>query len=108
LGSQLIKRPLQNALREYTGSIEAYFDDLTAYKRFVTGEEGKLTLQFVGGEIEPGSDFSLTITATARFDGETPQVGGPEELMQPLPFKVVESSEGDTIEVVYVTTDTTP
>lgn len=108
LGSQLIKRPLQNALREYTGTIEAYFDDLTAYKRFVNGEEGKLTLKFVGGEIESGTDYSLTITANVRFDGETPQVGGPEELMQPLPFKVVESSEGDAIEVVYVTTDTAP
>lgn len=107
LGSQTIKRPLENTWRAYTGSVEAYFDDLTAYTRFVDGTEASLVLDFEGSVIEATDPYKLTITANVRFDGETPTVGGPEELMQPLPFKVTDTG-ASSVSLAYHTTDATP
>lgn len=108
LGSALRKAPVEAAMREYTGTLDAYFASLTAYNRFVNGTEAALVLEFVGAEIESGFNYGLEITCNVRFDGETPTVSGPAEIPQALPFKCV-SSDGtaaDAIEVVYTTTDT--
>lgn len=108
LGSALRKAPVEAAMREYTGTLDAYFADLTAYNRFVNGTEAALVLDFVGAEIESGFNFGLEVTCNVRFDGETPNVGGPEEIPLALPFKCVSSdgTPGDAITAVYTTTDT--
>lgn len=105
LNSALRKQPVENAMREYTGEIEAYFADLTAYNRFINGTEATLEFFLTGAQISGVYNFALEATCNVRFDGETPQVGGPDEIMQPLPFKCVGTSP---ISVVYRTTDTTP
>lgn len=98
------------ALREYGGSIEAEFSDLTAYNRFVNGTVGAFTAFFSGANIAGGFNFALEVTCPAvRFDGETPNVGGPDTIMQTIPFKVLDSGATDgPISMTYRTTDATP
>lgn len=103
LGSQYISEPLEMGLREYTGTIEIEFTDLTQYHRFVRGTEAALVASFVSGA------DSVTITTNARFDGSTPNVAGREILTQSLPFKCVASStDASAITVALVNADATP
>lgn len=103
LGNQRISEPLETGLREYTGTIELEFTDLTQYRRFVTGAEAALVASFTSGT------DSVTITTNARYDGSTPQVSGREILTQSLPFKCVASStDASAITVALVNSDATP
>lgn len=103
LGNQRISEPLESGLREYSGSLELEFTDLTQYRRFVTGSEAALVASFTSGT------DSVTITTNVRFDGSTPQVSGREILTQSLPFKCVASGADSTaITVALVNSDSTP
>jgi hypothetical protein len=103
LGSQYISEPLEMGLREYTGSIEVEFTDLTQYTRFVAASEAALVASFASGT------DSVTITSNVRVDGTTPNVGGREILTQTLPIKCVASStDASAITVALVNSDSTP
>lgn len=95
--------------RDFTGTLETDWDgSLTAYNRFVNGETGSLTLTFTGAEIETGINYAVEVAlGTVRFDGDTPNVGGPELIGQSLPYKVLDASESDGPVVVTVTNDDT-
>lgn len=110
IGSALRKNPLENGFREYTGELTAEFNDLTAFTRFVNGTEAALTLFFTGATISNAYKYALEITTNVRFDGEDPEVSGPEVLEQPLSFKCLNSGAGDSaaISLKYRTTDSTP
>jgi len=106
LGRVLRSQPLENALREVTGTFEVEFNGLTNYNRFIAGTEAAIVLLFQGLTISGIYKFETKITMNVRFDGETPKVGGPEIVPQNLPFKVV--NDGTTsIKVEYQTTDVT-
>jgi hypothetical protein len=103
LGNQRISEPLEANLREYSGTIEVEFTDLTQYRRFVTGSEAALVASFTSGT------DSVTITTNIRVDGSTPMVAGREILVQSLPFKCVASStDASAITVALVNSDATP
>jgi hypothetical protein len=106
LGSALRREAVEPALREISGTLNADFTDLTAYNRFVNGTEATLELTFTGALIEGALNFQVKITANVRFDGETPEVGGPEENRLPLPYKVIAPAAGEPITLLYRTTDT--
>lgn len=103
LGSYYISEPLEAALRDYSGTVEIEFTDLTQYTRFVAGTETALVASFTSGT------DSVTITTNIRFDGTTPQVKGPEIIGVSLPFKCVASStDASAITVALVNSDSTP
>jgi hypothetical protein len=103
LGSQYISEPLEMGLREYTGSLEVEFTDLTQYTRFVAGTEAALVAAFTSGT------DSVTITTNVRVDGSTPNVAGREILTQTLPIKCIASStDASAITAVLVNSDATP
>lgn len=98
------RQQLESTLREYTGTLEAEFTDLTAYNRFVNGTTAALTATFTGPLIEGALNYSVTITLpTVRFDGETPSVDGEGIIGVSLPFKVL----SDDITIAVQNTDTT-
>lgn len=107
LGSALRKEPLETDFRDYTATISEYYGSLTDYARFTGGTEAQLILDFVGAVISNAFTFELKVTANVRFDGDTPNVSGPVELMQPLKVKAIDAGSG-AISVLYRTTDTTP
>lgn len=98
IGAATVQEQLEAGLREYTGSLTADFEDLTAYNRFVNGTEVAQVMKF-----DNGTD-DLTITTNTRYDGETPAVGGPEQLTQPLPFKAL-SGTSDAAAITCVLTN---
>jgi len=105
----LKKQPIENGLREYSGSLGAEFESLTAYNRFVAGTTAALELLFEGSIIETTYKHTLKVTIPiVRFDGETPNVAGKEILDQPLPFKVLDDGTAEPITILYRTTGATP
>jgi hypothetical protein len=95
LGSQHSLEPIETGLRSYTGQINAEFESLTAYQRYLNKTEATLVASLAYGT------SVVNITANVRFDGQTPNVGGREILEQPLPFTVIApgtlDSQGITI-----------
>ncbi len=95
LGAATVKEQLQNGMREYTGTVEADFEDLTEYNRFIDGDEFAMVLKF-----DNGTD-SLTVTKNVRYDGESPNVEGQEGLSISLPYKALSgTSDADAITAV--------
>jgi hypothetical protein len=107
-GSALRKRPLEAAVREYTGDITSEFASLTDYNRFINGTEATLILLFNAGVIATTYNYELKITANIRVDGDTPTVSGPDIVEQPLKFKCVGNTAASALTIEYQTTDTTP
>ncbi|MGH3942624.1 MAG: phage tail tube protein [Pseudonocardiaceae bacterium] len=95
LGAATSREYLQNGFREYTGSATTDFENLTQYNRFLDGDEAALVLTFDNGT------ETLVITLNVRFDGETPELAGPELLEQTVAFKAVHAtSDADAITAV--------
>jgi hypothetical protein len=94
--------PLEAALREYTGTINSEFFDLTAYNRFVNGTTAALVFALAKGT------STATFTMNVRFDGDAPQVEGRDIVMESLPFKVVGDTDAAGITCVLVNGDAIP
>jgi hypothetical protein len=107
LGSQLRSQPLENAMREYTGKMDAEFENLTNYNRYVNGTEASVVLLFQGATISTTYKYQLQVTMNTRFDGETPVIGGPDIVGLSMPYKVTDTGSS-SLTAVYRTTDTTP
>jgi hypothetical protein len=89
--------PLENAWREYTGSITVDFNSLTQYANYTSGAEMALVLTFLGGQIgATGQFYSVNIVANIRYDGDTPEVAGPQILSMMHPFKCTAPGASDT------------
>ena len=90
--------------RQYTGTLRSDFIDLTAYNRFVNGTEAALVMTF-----NAGASAQMTITTNVRFDGDTPQVSGPQLLEQSLPFVCTSgTSDAAAVTIAIVNADATP
>lgn len=98
LGSATSREYLENAVREYTGTVVTDFESLTNYDRFLNGDEAALVLTFDNGT------ESLVFTLNVRFDGESPELSGVELLEQPIPFKAV-STTSDASAITAVLTN---
>lgn len=98
LNSANIREQLDGAgSRTFTGSVQAEFESLTAYERFVNGTEAAMVYKF------DNSTDSLTITMNVRFDGTTPTTPDDGLLAQPLPFKCTSgTSDSAAIQAVLV------
>lgn len=88
LGSRFTSEPIQTGLREYTGSLQAEFTDLTLYNLYKLHTAAAVVCTFVNGS------SSLVITMNVRFDGETPNVGGKGIVEQALPFTCLATAGG--------------
>jgi hypothetical protein len=101
------KEPLDQG-RTITGSFDSEFEDTSLYQRFVTGTEAALVLTFStaaqGLYVTGTTPYTLTITCpSVRYDGETPNVDGPEIIPQTTPFTVL----NDDATLVVVNGDAT-
>ena len=102
------KQPILAGKWEITGEIEADFDSLTPYQRFVNGTMASIALTAQGSQIESGFLNQVQITApVCRFDGDTPNVDGADVLSQKLQFRALWDGSQQPLTVVYRTTDTT-
>lgn len=103
----LTKEHIEAAMAEVSGSFTVEFDSLTQYNRYVNGTTGSLAGTWQGGTTESGTYYSLIVALpVVRFDGETPNVGGPDILTLNVPFKGLVSGTLSPYTITYRTTDT--
>lgn len=103
IGSDLKTEPCQTENWDIGGSIDGNFVGMEDYNRFINGTtDAAVVLTWTGALIELGHSYTVTITLpSVRWDGDTPNVGGPDRLQQTLPFKVL----GSGATIVYRTSD---
>lgn len=103
IADRLIGEPVGAGLREYGGTLDFEFTDLTQHNRFTNGTEAALSLQFASGA------NSVTITANIRYDDAQAQVSGTDIVSQQVPFKCLASGSTDStaITAVLVNSDVT-
>lgn len=107
-GSTLKKEAIPADLVVIEGEMEAEFESLTAYNRFVNGTTAAIVALWEGSTIESTLKYGVQVTLpVVRFDGDTPVVSGPEVLAQPLKFKALYDGSQEPITLRYRTTDTT-
>lgn len=108
-GASTPKEPLENGWREYTGTITCDFNSLVQYTTYTGAAEVALVLKFQGGQIAAtGVNYSVALTMNARYDGDTPDVPGPQILAEPIPFKLTAPAANDwsAISATIFTSDT--
>ena len=112
--SSLKREPLENGLRNISFSIDAEFENLTQYNRYASataaGAQAAVELRFraptlIGATTFPELRVSIPV---ARFDGATPNVGGPDLLTQSLSGRALFDGTNSAVTVTYVSTDITP
>ncbi len=101
---------LVNGMADISGQLECEFEDLDDYAAIVAGTQAALVLTFTTASFITGTTPSvLTITVPKiEFMGDTPVVGGPDVLMQPLPFRALYDGSNEPVTVLYQTADATP
>ena len=104
----IVKEPIEGAMAEVSGSFTVEFESLTQYNRYVNGTLGTLAGTWQGGTTEAGTNYQLTLNIpAARFDGNTPNVGGPDILELTVPFRGLASGTLSPYTLTYRTSDTT-
>lgn len=109
-GSRLRKEPIEASQRAATGTLVGDFEAMTAYTRFTAGTVVPIVVTWsCTSTYDTAKPFKLVLTLTnCRFDGTTPTVGGPGQLQQSLPFKVLDDGTNPVVKAEYFTSDTTP
>ena len=104
LGSQVAQQPIASSLAEVTGSLTAEFVDATAYNRVVNATHAAIVATFTDSTAN-----SITVTVpVARFDGDTPSVGGPDILDQTLNFKGLFNGTDSPVTIAVANGDSAP
>lgn len=98
------------APRALSGSFATDYDGLDLYNRFALGEEAALVLNWRGPLIETGKYFEFEVSyPRIRFDGETPNVGGPDVIEQPVQFSALQPLDSSSaVKIRYRTDDAAP
>lgn len=109
LSQTLRKEPIANGMVGITGSMEGEFASLAAYNDFVAGTQRELIFTAEGADIPTTSNpYKVAITLdAAELTGDTPNVGGPEILTQPMPFRALYDGSTAPVTLVYHNDETT-
>ena len=104
LGSQVAQQPIASSLAEVTGSLTAEFVDATAYNRVLNATHAAVVATFTDST---GDTITVTVPV-ARFDGDTPSVGGPDILDQTLNFKGLFNGTDSPVTIAVANGDSAP
>lgn len=114
LRASTVKKEPVDSERSVTFTTTLDWENLTHQNRVLSataaGATAAVVLDFEGLQlIGTTSRPKLTITIPAvMFDGDTPTVGGPEEIPQSLTGVALEPSSGSPITIAYTTGEATP
>ena len=102
IGSAGLKaEPVHNGHKTITGSMNAEFTNTTAYAAFLADSDVSMQITLTSG----AQVIDITIPCV-RYDDGTPEVGGPEVVMQSLPFTVLDDGTNPVFSAVYTTAET--
>lgn len=85
-----------------TGQFGTYFDDEVLINKFLDGIAAKLVLDFTGELIGTTLRRLRLTIPTAYLNGETPKVGGMDEVMLTFPFVGIRDGSGTPDNVVQI------
>lgn len=103
LGSQTTLQPLEDGFFDFTGSVEADFDNLTLHASAVAGTQVAIVLTFTSGGA--GAE-TLTITCSGQLVGDPPELSTPGLQSQTINFELSHnSSDASAITAVLVNTE---
>ena len=101
LGSAGVKaEQVINGFRAISGSITAEFTDTTLLSKFLADTSAAIALTFTGTS---SSSLSITLSAV-KFDGEAPQVAGPEVIDVNFTFEAYDNGTDAPLTIVYTPT----
>jgi len=84
------RNSLPEGRREIEGTITMELTDLLFYKKFLDGTAASLIVNFdLFADTAPGTETMRIILPKVEFNGTTPTAGGPEAIVQELPFTVL-------------------
>lgn len=106
-GSGLKSEQIINAWAQPTGTLDAEFTDLTGYNLFINGTVSQLVMTYqTVTTYDAGKPYKVVITVPAcRFDGDTPNLGGPDILDFTGNFVVLNDGTNSPITIDYYTSD---
>lgn len=98
---------LENGFRKITGQLDVEFNSLTGfYDTFAADTSTTLELIFTGPIIATTFHYYLAVLIPlVKFDGETPEVGGPGVLNMNMPFSGYDGEVYNPIQFQYMSTD---
>lgn len=91
---------VNNGFRKITGTVTAEFTDTTLLAKFLADTSAALSLSFTSGS----DALSITVSAV-KFDGEAPQVAGPEVIDVNFSFEAYDNGTDAPLTIVYTTAD---
>ena len=103
------REPVANNWMEVTVDLDCEFEDLTQYAAWLAGTQSTFEATFTSTTVIPttAAPFSLQIRIEkAELAGDTPKVGGPDIVMQPLKLRGLYDGTNPILKAVYVTSDT--
>ncbi len=107
-GNQSKREPIGNGRRMITGTIDAEWEDRTAYDAWIAGTQAALVLTATGGTIPSSANpFKLVVTLPIiQYTGEAPNAKGFGIIRQNRPFQAFSDGSQEPISVDYRTSDT--
>jgi hypothetical protein len=100
---------IENGWRTLGGNLDAEFtDQATIYDVFAADSATALKLTFTGTTAISGSDYPTleVLIPSIRFEGDTPQVGGPDVVGISAGFTGLDDGTNAAVQIRYVTADT--
>jgi hypothetical protein len=91
---------------EITAELTSEFASLTEYNRVINATSAALVAKWEGSVISGGTKRKIEVNLPAcRFDGTTPNVGGPGIVEQQLTAKALNDGSNPPIEITVVNSD---
>lgn len=108
LGASTMSQPIIANMTEITGTMTVEWSGLTDYNRFVNGTTASISAKWTAATAIEGSTFPYVevVLANCRFDGDTPNVGGPDVITHDLTFKALYDGTNGPIVIDLMSDDT--
>lgn len=101
--SGLRNQPLTNGLFDITGSLNGEYRNNTNYGRYTGDTRATVVLEATGAQISGAYNYLCRFTLdTVSFEGATPNVGGPDMVMQDLPIRALAGASNPPLKIEYM------
>jgi hypothetical protein len=102
MGSTVRSEQLDNNYRDYTAAADVEYNGRAFYDAFAADLPLCLVLSFTTAS---GAVLQLFAPVGFQNDGSSPQVGGPDIIIQKLAFSILDDGVNGSIQAVYTSTD---
>jgi hypothetical protein len=102
MGQLLRSEQLENNWRDYTAAVSVDYNSRFFYDAYAADAPLVLQLKFVAHN---GAILQVFAPVGFQEDGASPQVSGPDTIIQALAFTILDDGVNGALQVVYTNTD---